>query len=128
MGNRNTFGYAARVATRLDAMFDTQAPSTAHRRSSNLADRDTQLRCHGRQIGDTNVRWLYASRVMPWLIQAPMNLVEFVVDRFLALDVLAVQLFDQLAGRLLSAVVGVMAGAQHEPAAGRLVGTRQQLR
>jgi hypothetical protein len=59
---------------------------------------------------------------MPWLMQAPLSLVEFVVDRFLALDVLAVQLFDQLAGRLLSAVVRVMAGAQHELAAGRLVG------
>ena len=27
---------------------------------------------------------------MPWLMQVPLNLVEFVVDRFLALDVLAV--------------------------------------
>ena len=51
-----------------------------------------------------------------------MNLVEFVVDRFLALDVLAVQLFDHLAGRLLSAVIRVMAGAEQELAAGRLVG------
>ncbi len=89
-GNRNTLGYAPRVATRFAAGFDTWALSTAHRRSSNLADRDTQLRCHGGQIGDTNVRWSYASRVMPWLMQAPLNLVEFVVDRFLALDVLAV--------------------------------------
>ena len=64
----------------------------------------------------------YASRVMPWLMQAPMNLVEFVVDRCPALDVLAVQLFDHLAGRLLSAVIRVMAGAEQELAAGRLVG------
>jgi hypothetical protein len=28
-------------------------------------------------------------------MQAPLNLVEFVVDRFLALDVLAVQPFDR---------------------------------
>jgi len=59
---------------------------------------------------------------MSWLVQAPLNLVEFVVDRFLALDVLAVQLFDHLAGRLLSAVITVMAGAEQELAAGRLVG------
>jgi len=59
---------------------------------------------------------------MPWLMQATLNLVEFVVDRFLALDVLAVQLFDHLAGRLLSAVIRMMAGAEQELAAGRLVG------
>ena len=56
------------------------------------------------------------------MMQAPLSLVEFVVDRFLALDVLAVQLFDHLAGRLLSAVITVMAGAEQELAAGRLVG------
>jgi len=55
-------------------------------------------------------------------MQAPLNLVEFVVDRFPALDVLAVQLFDQLAGRLLSVVVRVMAGAEQELAVGRFVG------
>jgi hypothetical protein len=41
---------------------------------------------------------------------------------FLALDVQAVRLFDQLAGRLLSLVVRVMAGAQQELAADRRVG------
>ena len=104
-------------------------PSTALRRSSRLADRDTRCRCHGGQIGDTNDRWLYASRVMSWLVQAPLNLVEFVVDRFFALDVLAVQLFDQLARRLLSVVVRVMADAEQELAVGRfVVPTRQQRR
>jgi len=113
-----------RVAGRhkIDVRFDTRALSTAYRRSPKLADRDTQLRCHGGPIGDTNGRRSYASRVMPWLMQATLNLVEFVVDRFLALDVLAVQLFDHLAGRLLSAVITVMAGAEQELAAGRLVG------
>src|SRR6185437_10512498 len=78
-----------RVAGRhkIDVRFDTRALSTAYRRSPKLADRDTQLRCHGGPIGGTNGRRSYASRVMPWLMQAPLNLVEFVVDRFLALDV-----------------------------------------
>jgi hypothetical protein len=66
---------------------------------------------------------------MSWLVQAPLNLVEFVVDRFFALDVLAVQLFDQLARRLLSVVVRVMADAEQELAVGRfVVPTRQQRR
>ena len=33
------------------------------------------------------------------MVQAPLNLVEFVVDRFFALDVLAVQLFDHVKKR-----------------------------
>src|ERR1700739_4778285 len=51
-----------------------------------------------------------------------MNIVEISVDRFLALDVQAVQLLDQLAGRLLSLVVRVMVAAEQKLAAGRRVG------
>jgi len=61
-----------RVAGRhkIDVRFDTRALSTAYRRSPKLADRDTQLRCHGGPIGGTNGRRSYASRVMPWLMPA----------------------------------------------------------
>ena len=47
-------GYAARVATRFDAGFYTRAPSTALRRSLNLADRDARHCCHGGQAGHTD--------------------------------------------------------------------------
>ena len=111
--------------SRQDSMprFDTLGLHPQHFADQAILPIETlDCRCHGGQIGDTNDRWLYASRVMSWLVQAPLNLVEFVVDRFFALDVLAVQLFDQLAGRLLSVVVRVMAGAEQELAVGRLVG------
>ena len=59
----------------------------------------------------------YALHVIPRF--ASMRLVEFVVNGFLALDVLAVQLFDQLARRFLSLVIRVMAVAEQKLAAGR---------
>ncbi len=59
---------------------------------------------------------------MPHFAQVSIHFVEFVVNGFLALDVLAVRLFDQLARRLLSLVVRVMAVAEQKLAAGRRVG------
>ena len=47
-------GYAARIATRFDAGFDTRAPSTALRDHLNLADRDARHCCHGGQAGHTD--------------------------------------------------------------------------
>ena len=76
VNDRQTFRRAPRAVTTFDARFDTRALSTAHRRSNKLGDRDTQLRCHGGQIEDTNGRWSYPSRVMPRLMQAPILFAE----------------------------------------------------
>src|SRR5271163_4110538 len=64
----------------------------------------------------------YASGLMPHVAQVSIHFVEFVVNGFLALDVLALRLFDKLARRLLSLVVRVMAATEQKLAAGRRVG------